>query len=346
MLRFLMSLCLFVSACNGDDKKAKDPSPSELQAELQQRYELKLAQAKELADEKNGWISGRDCDGALWTGKYSCATGVPKVDMTASEFEGQPGRFGRRPAPACWNEQDGDVGSKTTWSRDMGKGLYRWAWCTDNREALERHASYGVKKTWKMGEPLDDGRVVYTPSMIGELYQLIYAMGGKDNVNRVWPSLYPSGLDDYQAHIQVLGIQIRGEAAEKLGLVGEAPKKPSDSSELVSYDTDVVVEAMDGRPRWGGDYVVQPNGELMLLDVTGTMYARLKEHAERQPNCAYYQYMLGVYDGSMQRALEVLLAEPVDGCDYLRGSEHERLALAEWLSVASDVLKRLEKTNG
>lgn len=329
MLRIAVALVLLgLCACKGKSKDAKDPNPNEKKEALTALYQEKLALAEQWADPELGnWINTTDCDAALWMGKYSCADGIPEVDMTVAEYAAQPGRFDRRPPPgSCWNPKDGDIGSKTTWSRDMGKGLYRWAWCNQKLDALERHAKYGSSKTWKMGEPLDDGRVVYTPAMIGELYELIHALGGEDNPGRIWPTAYPTGLDDYQAHLQVLSIQIRAEIAEEFGQLALGPQKPV--GKILSTDD--------------GDFKARDGASLMLLDVSETMYARLKEHAEREPECAYYQYMLGVYDGSMDKALELLLTDS-SKCQYVREGASKEIQLAEWLAVASSVLRRLNK---
>lgn len=315
-------------ACKDKSKDAQDPRPNDKKEALSVAYSEKLELAREWADpDKGNWLATGDCDGALWMGKYSCADGIPEVDLTASEYPNQPGRFSRRPPPYCWTPEGGDQGSKTTWSRDMGRGLYRWAWCNKKLDALERHAKYGAAKTWKMGEPLNDGRVVYTPAMIGELYELIHALGGEDNPGRVWPTAYPSGLDDYQAHLQVLSIQIRAEISENFGqrlafaprlLTGENPS-PDD-----------------------GEFNAKEGASLTLLGISDTMYARLKEHAHREPECAYYQYMLGVYEGSMDKALELLLADS-SKCQYIREGTSKEVRLAEWLAVASSVLRRLNK---
>lgn len=322
---WLVLALLGLSACKGKEHDAKDPNPNERKEALKAKYQEKLELAKDWAKKDYGnWLVIKDCDAALWMGKYSCADKIPEVDLTVAEYPDQPGRFDRRPPPgSCWNPEAGDIGSKTTWSRDMGKGLYRWAWCGKHLDALERHAKYGNSKNWKMGEPLADGRVLYTPAMIGELYELIHALGGEDNPGRIWPTAYPKGLDDYEAHLQVLSIQIRGEIAEGFGNLALGPKKP------------------DGADGSGSEQENAKEGTA-LLDVSETMYDRLREHAKREPKCAYYQYMLGVYDGSMDKALELLLNDSSE-CQYVRKDASKEIRLAEWLAVASSVIRRLNK---
>jgi hypothetical protein len=171
-------------------------------------YEEKLAEIKALQT-PDGWVGTAHCDAALWTGKLGAAHGVV-INFTAAEYPGAPGRFNRRPEPFC---EEG-AGSATSWSRDMGMGLLAYAWKKSDLALAKRHADYGKKNYWKMGEPLSDGRVLYTPAVIGMLYQVIHALGGEDNVARSWPGVYAPGLKDYEAHLQMLGIWLRGDIAE------------------------------------------------------------------------------------------------------------------------------------
>lgn len=202
-----MLMCLFLMSCQ-ELIEPKDPEPDERVEQLQEEYESELQRADSLEDE-NGWLNGEDCDGMIWTGKYASVRGVDGVDIEVTEFADQPGRFGRRPPPRCWNPEEGDVGAKSTWSRDMAVGGFLpWAWRTKNLKALQRHVKYGKKANWKMGEPLADGRVIYTPQLIGLVYEVIYALGGEDNPSRAWPSTYPK-LKGYEAHLQTMSIWLR-----------------------------------------------------------------------------------------------------------------------------------------
>lgn len=201
-------LVLSLIACGGKEHKPK-PTQSDKTGELAAMYELKLSEIKALQSPA-GWIEMGHCDAALWTGKLGAAHGVT-IDFAAAEYPAQPGRFNRRPPPFC----EAGAGSATSWSRDMGMGLLAYSWKKAQLGLVERHAAYGKASFWKMGEPLGDGRVLYTPTMIGHLYQVIWALGGEDNAARAWPSVYPSGLDDFQAHLQMMDIWLRGEIAEK-----------------------------------------------------------------------------------------------------------------------------------
>jgi len=170
---------------------------------------MELVQAKierlksELEENDHGWVVD-GCDAMLWEGKYRAVVGGGNVDAAKLE----KGRWGRRPVP-CWANGE-DLGSKTTWSRDMGLGFMFWMFRTGNLDNLVEHGNYGKKKNWKMGEPFADGRVYYTPNMIGTLFRAIKKMGGDSDLNILLPSSYPSGLEGFHAHLLVLRIALNG----------------------------------------------------------------------------------------------------------------------------------------
>ena len=263
----LLTFCILIS-CGVVDKK--DP-PHETDIE---DVKLHLAALKTIAlndADENGWIA-TDCDGMLWNGKYAAATSLG--DITSSEFDAS-GRFGRTPAKRCF-EEGKDNGSKSTWSRDMAIGFIYWAFRTDDLDVLQRHSNYGTSNQWKMGEPLSDGRVLYNPGLIGLLYNAIYSLGGSKNTNRLWPSIWPSGLTDFEAHLQVLKIALVGEIAESLNEADAIPQ----------------------RPLIGGDH-------LGLLSISTTMYKRLEEHAQREPNDVFFQVVYAKYSGDYSHAINL-----------------------------------------
>lgn len=215
-MKYLLLIALLI-AC-GEKKNEKDPGPAPTGIEqLELQFYADLNRALNIRDSDTGWLE-EGCDGFLWTAKYASVT--CDVDMRASEFD-ERGRFGRTPAKRCWTPETGDNGSKTTWSRDMGTGLAEYTWRCKNRQMLQDHIDYGWGTTpdWVMGEPIDDGRVIYTPNLVGMLHQVRFALGGADSPNRYWPASYPGGLDDYEAHLQVWSIKIRHEVDESLGEV-------------------------------------------------------------------------------------------------------------------------------
>jgi hypothetical protein len=197
---------IIIASCS--TVKSKTANPIIQNDRIQQLSEHYTDIYNEAIALSNGsWITGNGCDGMLYSG-LSGAAGFP-FDLTLAEY-GNSGRFGRRPAPDCWNETDGDVGSKTTWSRDMSLGLAAYLWRTQDLTTLMRHIAYGNSRNWKMGEP-SDNRVFYTPQIIGMFYQIQYALGGANNGNRNWPSIYPNDLTGYQVNLLLVDIWIRGE---------------------------------------------------------------------------------------------------------------------------------------
>lgn len=264
----LLTAFLSVSCGLLERRREAPPESNDRLAELKTLYAAKLAEAAALRDPATGWLARNDCDGMIWAGQYAAATSVVGVDIGAAEYPERSGRFSRRPFPSCWTPEGGDQGSKTTWSRDMFVGgLLPYAWYNGNRDVLERHAAYGREHNWQMGEPLADGRAVYTPALIGLLYKSIEALGGDYNVNSAWPDVYPSGLTDYEAHLQAMSILLHGEVAAKLTdaalaldisntmferIVGHAEREPSEP--LFAY----ILAKYDGKATHVLDLLLDP----------------------------------------------------------------------------------------
>lgn len=230
---------------------------------------------------KEGYLKDitHDCDGALWQGQWCAATGC---DLTVGyESKSEPGRFYRRATDdKCWNDR-GENGSKTTWSRDMFMcGLLPWALKTKNGKALDRHARYGWKKTWVMGDPplLDDiksnSRLFYTPTTQAVLHRAIHHLGGPLYPEVAWGWVVshfqkmdmPPDLDDYEAHLQVCKIWARGEMENGISDVMKDRLKdhhfrvPEDPFYAVMYgkyfgDWGPATKACTRSLPWSGDYV-------------------------------------------------------------------------------------------
>lgn len=299
----LIALCLLLAACSSG-RKAATPAADVRAAELLNMYIAHRAEAAALRDPDTGWLTA-DCDSMLTTGKYAAAHGVTGTNIALAEYVDEPGRFARRPlARPCWTPEQGDVGSKTTWSRDMGLGLLAYAWKARDKALVERHAAYGRAHplagssipAWKMGEPLDDGRVVYTPAFIGLTYEVLFALGGESFPERGWPNTYSAGLVDYQAHLQMLDIWLRGEITEK---------------------------------------------QLGLLDISDVMLARITEHATREPADPFYTYLEGLYSGDLSRATSNCLDPALVVGTYGHCRGERGCHLAHWLFACGLTLRRL-----
>lgn len=265
---FIFSLLI---SCGSNDKKP--PGKDDRLNELKILYSHKLIEAMDMVD-GNGWIV-TDCDGMLWSAKLA-SVACDKVDIAAAEVV--DGRFDRYP-------EMGDC--RTSWSRDMGvAGLFPWAYKCDRRDVLERHATYGKKNKWIMGSPIDDLRPIYTPQMIGLLYEIIYQMGGEDSANRKFPSIYPGGLTDYKAHLQMMSI-------------------------------------------WH---------ESNFSSISDRMLDRIKEHQKRESHNPFYNFMMGLYNGDMSRAITLLLDPSMPMSGYVRCHDERACKLSEWLFVADEVI--------
>lgn len=306
-------LVLAILSCGQPGNEPKNPDDTSRLPALKDRYAAALIEAQGLRD-AHGWITTEDCDAMLWTGKYAASTLVEGVDIGAAEYPEQPGRFARRPLDIPCTSENPEWSS---WSRDMGTGLMAYALRKHKLDILERHAAFGEAHLWSMGEPLGDARAVYTPSFKGKLYQTIWALGGKDNINRLWPDFYPSGLVDYQAHLQVMNIWQRGEISKI---------QPSSAD---SHQGEPVVDDPGGP--------APPQNTLIGID--NQMLDRLREHAERDPRDPFFQAVYSQYTGKAASAYDALLAGDGYAGEYVRCENQRACFLAAWIFAADIVIR-------
>lgn len=207
---------IFVVACSGKLHEAKSSSdPRTLQLEGR----VKAKKSAPLLDSETGWPSVVDCDATLWAGLARMSSlEVVRLELAVA----YNGRVQRRPGEPCWNEQDGDVGSKSECSNDMILGYMGGMWRAGNLAALQKLADYGEKNKWVMCEPFPEmaSRVVLKTNQIGLLGRMIYALsnGRDDRVYRRLFAKYVAVVEDYEKHIQALGILLQGEVDEYLRL--------------------------------------------------------------------------------------------------------------------------------
>ncbi len=300
-MRFLSAALTFFFVLGCGPRHSEQAAPKDSRAgDLKVLFDANQARAAELRDPVTGWLAATDGDGMIWAAKYAATT--DGVNIEAAEYPDAPGRFNRHPPPFG--------ADTTTWSRDMGvAGLLPWAWLKGRRDVIERHAAYGKAHNWFMGEPMADGRTYYTPSMRGLLAKEIKALGGDGGGDAVWPSIWPAGLDDYEAHLQVMAIWLQGEVAAALADPSGAPEPPT------SAQTD------------------------LNLDISNQMFLRLQEHAKGEPKSALYAYVYGKYTGDQSAAISLLLDPAMPTAHYVRCNEMEQCQLAEWLFVSFLVLR-------
>lgn len=266
-----------------------------------------------LSKDSQGWLV-TDCDGALWSYTAAAFANCPVVfNARASEYPNEPGRLARRPGPLCWDPEKGDQGSKTNWSGDMGKALITYSWICEDKALIEDHAAYGFDNKWIMSDG-EEGylleRAFYRPSIRGELYSVIYALGGEDDAARLWPTTYTKGLTDYQAHLQVLSIWLRSDIAVKSG--DAIPANPN-AREFFS-----------------------------ALDISKTMFERLKEHADRDPKDPYFQAVYALYSGNFDKAVDLCLKDyaPTDYVgEYVRCHDQKLCQLSHLIKSCGVLLR-------
>ena len=153
--------------------------------------------------DSNGWIVSESCDAMLWTGK-AC---LEKTDLLAAEDNG---KFYRTPDKRCFEDQR----SGSSWSRDMSLGLLHCLIQKKDLAAIERHIDYGNKHHWIMGDGLKS-RTAYSPALIGLWYKAARKLGHNYRYAEI-SNVYPKGLVDYQAHLQMLDIYLRGKLNGKI----------------------------------------------------------------------------------------------------------------------------------
>lgn len=155
---------------------------------------------------KHGWLVDDTCDAMMWTSLFGTAT-KNFVDMTAAETE--PGKFYRTTEKTCWIEGREKQRSGSTWSRDMSIAFLIYLYSQGDLETIERHIEYGEYTGWIMGNG-ELSRTVYSPALISLWYETAKKLGhdyGKVKISNI----YTKGLDDYQAHLQMLFIYHSGE---------------------------------------------------------------------------------------------------------------------------------------
>lgn len=307
--------------------KPKAPAPVDRAADLRVEMDKALAEAEALRG-ADGVLVDDDCDAAEWEGKYQAA--VCSHDMRAFEDPARPGKFFRAPT-GCRSSPNPNW---EDWSRDMGSGLLAYAWRCNDLPLLERHIAYGRAHpvpvrgapAWRMGEPVGDGRSIYTPAFVGRIYQTVKALGGEDNLNRYWPDVYVRGLDGYQSHLQVMNIWHRGEVA--VAIREGHLSRPGTIDDAGDAEAHLFAEN-------------PPPQTAATLDVSGTMLNRLEEHAARDPRDPLFAAVLGTYTGDMGPAVEACLAPDQYAGAYVRCHSFRKCQLAAWIFACDIVLRRL-----
>ena len=259
---------------------------------LRQHQAAWLAELKETVDPATGWPSVTDCDALLWT-SLAVAGGLDGVRLELAEHS--PGVLHRRPTP-CWTPEAGDVGSKSTISRDMLTGYIYALWRRGDLAGLQRLADYGAANEWIMGQPWPEmrTRVELGDNLKGVLCRAIRSLSAGADERRECGKVQPLYLpvaEDYERHVQTLGILLQGEV-------------------------DRALRAGDAIPAGGDEIPEQPVTELTAID--GAMLARLQANHEAMPHDALFRAALGVYTGDYAEAIWLLEDDGYQCSSYVR----------------------------
>jgi len=217
-MNLILTFCLLLTGCQYVTKhESKDSAPDSRIDQLRERYEQIYQEVESGLDEATGWIDLKDCDGLLFN-SLAGALGFP-VDISLAEYS--PGEMHRRPFKACWTESEGDVGSKSTISRDMLTGYMSYLWAKKDLAGFQRLADYGEKNDWIMGRPSAlVSRVLLSGNLIGILGRSIYVLSGgqDDRYYRRTGYLFPHVAEDYERHIQTQTILLQDEVDDGYNL--------------------------------------------------------------------------------------------------------------------------------
>ena len=199
-------------------------------AELEQRHTTYFSLLPTVRD-ASGFVDTDRCDSLLFSALTAVGAG-DRIELEAAEVE--PGKWLRRPVqyPECFSSG----GSQSEISQDMLLGVLWYAWRTEDLGMLERLYAYGEQNNWVMGEGLVS-RTVMRPPLRATLAQMIWRLGGQHRpiISSVGDPWITTGIDGYQAHLQVLHILLRQEAYGRLSLAarraleshyGREPRNP------------------------------------------------------------------------------------------------------------------------
>lgn len=187
---------LLLSACGSHPEHPAAPS-----AALEARLDAAREEADSLAPDTCWLVT--DGDGALWSGLYAAVTACPdypKAEDRHGHWQRGPGYVPQNPSPE-WS----------SWSRDSGVGLLAYGLRRRDLGALDRHYRFGHAHGWQMGEPLGDGRAIYSPNLVGLLARAVLVLGGEDRAERYLPFKAEGGAVDYRAHLAVMEVLLEGE---------------------------------------------------------------------------------------------------------------------------------------
>jgi hypothetical protein len=186
---------------------------------LEQKY-YKYLQLIRQAQDEDGFVEADTCDSLLFTGLSSA--GGAKVSIGAAinidrYWQRRPTRYKQ-----CWSPEGKENYEGSTISRDMLMGLMWHIWKSKDLKLAEMLYKDGKKRYWIMGEG-NFTRILFTPALQSTLAEMIYRLGGKNRfLARRRLQSWPDGLQDYELHLQMLHIALRGDM---MGYITESMAK-------------------------------------------------------------------------------------------------------------------------
>jgi hypothetical protein len=109
-------------------------------------------------------------------------------------------------------------------------GILWHLWHRKDLKTAQELFAYGKKNHWIMGEG-DPSRTYMTPGLQATLAEIIYRLGGENHIiKRNLPQSWPDNLTDYQAHLHILHLLLRGDV---MGHIDSTMKK---STEKYKYE--------------------------------------------------------------------------------------------------------------
>lgn len=185
-MKLAITLLLMLTACGSSQDKPDDLQAPLRLSELQYKRDIYLQRW-------SGWIDG--CDSLLFTSLS--AYGGAEIDIT--EARDDDGRWYRTPSHDCYPDR-----SASTISKDMLLGLLFWAYHAGRSDVIEE-----LMARHRLGYVMGKGplsRTLMTPSLQALYAQALVALGGKMYEPEYWyPQVYTE-VQDFQAHLQVVGI--------------------------------------------------------------------------------------------------------------------------------------------
>jgi len=159
--------------------------------------------------DQNGFIDTDHCDATLFSGLLSASGYGKEVNMSAAKND--KNQWFRRPLnyPPCYIP-----GKKSsTISRDMMMGVFWSSWKNKHIGNSYLTYLYGSQNDWVMGEG-DISRIYLTPGLRSTLVLIIEKTMPEISINHLekyFPQSWPKGLEDYEAHLAMLHIELRGQ---------------------------------------------------------------------------------------------------------------------------------------